>query len=58
MKHKPKNRAAAPRSSSSSTFHSRMSPSVLDTLPIGFLLLDSQLRVLSMNREAARLVGH
>jgi signal transduction histidine kinase/CheY-like chemotaxis protein/HPt (histidine-containing phosphotransfer) domain-containing protein len=34
-----------------------MSPSVLDTLPIGVLLLDSQLRVLSMNREAARLVG-
>jgi len=58
MKQKPKNRATASHSSSSSTFHSRMSPAVLDTLPIGVLLLDSQLRVLSMNREAARLVGH
>ena len=58
MKQKPINRATASHSSSSSTFHSRMSPAVLDTLPIGFLLLDSQLRVLSMNREAARLVGH
>ena len=58
MKQKPINRATASHSSSSSTSHSRMSPAVLDTLPIGFLLLDSQLRVLSMNREAARLVGH
>ncbi|THJ12756.1 MAG: response regulator [Nitrospira sp. CG24C] len=58
MKQKPINRGTASHSSSSSAFHSRMSPAVLDTLPIGFLLLDSQLRVLSMNREAARLVGH
>ncbi len=58
MKQKPINRATASHSSISSTFHSRMSPAVLDTLPIGFLLLDSQLHVLSMNREAARLVGH
>ena len=29
----------------------------LDTLPIGVLLLDSKLRILSVNAEAARLVG-
>jgi two-component system, sensor histidine kinase and response regulator len=58
MKQKPKNRAPAAHSSSSSTFHSQMSPSVLDTLPIGVLLLDSRLCILSVNREAARLLGH
>jgi two-component system, sensor histidine kinase and response regulator len=58
MKQKPKNRAPAAHSSSSSTFHSQMSPSVLDTLPIGILLLDSRVRILSVNREAARLLGH
>ena len=30
----------------------------LDTLPIGVVLLDSRLRILSVNAEAARLVGH
>jgi len=34
-----------------------MNHAALDTLPIGVLLLDSTLRILSLNAEAARLVG-
>ena len=37
--------------------HDLMNPAVLDTLPIGVVLLNSQFRILSVNAEAARLVG-
>jgi PAS domain S-box-containing protein len=35
-----------------------MNSAALDTLPIGVVLLDSRLRILSVNTEAARLLGH
>ena len=35
-----------------------MNHPALDTLPIGVVLLDSRLRILSVNAEAARLLGH
>jgi signal transduction histidine kinase/ActR/RegA family two-component response regulator len=35
-----------------------MNPAALDTLPIGVVLLDCQLRILSVNAEAARLLEH
>ncbi len=35
----------------------RVNPAVLDTLPIGVLLLDSRLHIISVNAEAARLLG-
>jgi signal transduction histidine kinase/CheY-like chemotaxis protein len=35
-----------------------MNHPALDTLPIGVVLLDSHLRILSVNAEAARLLGH
>ncbi|TKB74348.1 MAG: response regulator [Nitrospira sp.] len=35
-----------------------MSRAALDTLPIGVLLLDSRLHILSVNSEAARLLGY
>jgi signal transduction histidine kinase/CheY-like chemotaxis protein len=35
----------------------RVNPVVLDTLPIGVLLLDSRLHIISVNAEAARLLG-
>jgi PAS domain S-box-containing protein len=34
-----------------------MNPAVLDTLPIGVVLLNSQFRILCVNAEAARLMG-
>lgn len=41
----------------SSAHQSLLDRAVLDTLPIGVVLLDSRLRILSVNAEAARLVG-
>ena len=35
-----------------------MNHPAFDTLPIGVVLLDSRLRILSVNAEAARLLGH
>jgi signal transduction histidine kinase/CheY-like chemotaxis protein/HPt (histidine-containing phosphotransfer) domain-containing protein len=58
MKRPTTNRAKMSRPSTSSAHHhSLLDPAVLDTLPIGVVLLDSQLRILSVNAEAARLVG-
>ena len=42
----------------SSVPHSLMTSAALDTLPIGVVLLDSRLRILSVNTEAAHLLGH
>lgn len=58
MKPKAKIRTSASRHSQSSMPHSLMSHAALDTLPIGVVLLDSRLRILSVNAEAARLLGH
>ena len=57
MKPTAKNRARASGPSRSSVPNSLMNPAVLDTLPIGVVLLDSRLHILSVNAEAARLLG-
>ena len=58
MKQTPKNCAKISRSSRSSKPQNLLDHTALDTLPIGVLLLDSRLRILSVNAEAARLLGH
>ena len=57
MKHTPKSCAKTPRSSRLSKPHSLMNHPALDTLPIGVVLLDSRLHILSVNAEAARILG-
>ncbi len=57
MKRTAKNRVNTARSSRSLIPGNGLSPAVLDTLPIGILLLDHRLRILSVNAEAARLLG-
>jgi len=54
MKQPAKIRAKGPLSLKS---HNLLNHAALDTLPIGVVLLDSRLRILSMNAEAARLTG-
>ena len=58
MKQSPKNYAKTSDSSRSSNQSHLMNHPALDTLPIGVVLLDSRLRILSVNAEAARLLGH
>jgi len=58
MKPPAKIRARASGPSSSSKPQNFLDQATLDTLPIGVVLLDSQLRILSVNAEAARLLGH
>ncbi|NWF71981.1 MAG: response regulator [Nitrospirae bacterium] len=58
MKHASNNRVKTSRSLRSPIAQSHLNPAVLDTLPIGVLLLDSRLCIISMNAEAARLLGH
>ena len=58
MKQLPKNRAAASRVARSSMAQSQLNPATLDMLPIGVLQLDRELRIVSVNAEAARLLGH
>ena len=58
MKQSPKNGAKTSPSSRSSDPSHLMNHPALDTLPIGVVLLDSRLRILSVNAEAARLLGH
>lgn len=59
MKQSPKNCAKTSHSSRSSKSHnSLMNHPALDTLPIGVMLLDSRLRILSVNAEAARILGY
>lgn len=57
MKRTTKSRTKRSHPSTSSAHRSLLDGAVLDTLPIGVVLLDSQLRILSVNAEAARLVG-
>ena len=57
MKPTVKIRTGASRPSRSPVPHSLMSHAALDMLPIGVVLLDSRLRILSVNAEAARLLG-
>jgi two-component system sensor histidine kinase/response regulator len=57
MKPLAKIRENASRHSESPLSHSLMHPLLLDTLPIGVVQLDSQLRILSINVEATRLLG-
>src|ERR1700704_3115922 len=57
MKPIAKARAKTSRPSRSPLPHSLIHPALLDTLPIGVVLLDSRLRILSVNAEAARLLG-
>ncbi|MBI3806656.1 MAG: response regulator [Nitrospirae bacterium] len=57
MKPIAKIRAKTSRPSGSPVPHSPMHPALLDTLPIGVVRLDSRLRILSVNVEAARLLG-
>ena len=58
MKQTPKNRAKTSCSSRSSKPKNLLNHAALDTLPIGVMLIDSRLHILSMNAEAARLLGH
>ena len=58
MKQTSKNRGTTSRSARSSLAQSYLNHATLDRLPIGVLLLDSQLRIVSVNAEAARLLGH
>jgi two-component system, sensor histidine kinase and response regulator len=58
MKPIAKIRLKASRPSESPAPHSLIHPALLDTLPIGVVQLDSRLRILSVNIEAARLLGH
>ncbi|MBC7838302.1 MAG: response regulator [Nitrospiraceae bacterium] len=58
MKQSPKNGAKTSPSSRSSNPSHLMNHPALDTLPLGVVLLDSRLRILSVNAEAARLLGH
>lgn len=57
MKRTTKSRAKKAPPSPSSAHQALLDHAVLDTLPIGVVLLDSQLCILSLNAEAARLVG-
>ena len=58
MKPKTKNRTRASRPSRSPVLPSSVNHAALDMLPIGVVMLDSRLRILSVNAEAARLLGH
>ena len=58
MKSRTKIRARASGPSRSSMVQHHLTLSALDTLPIGVVLLDSRLRIVSVNAEAARLLGH
>ena len=58
MKPPTKIRIRASRPSRSSKLQNFLNHAALDRLPIGMVLLDSRLRILSVNAEAARLVGH
>src|SRR5438067_661665 len=58
MKHTSKNRETTSRSVRSSMAQHSLNTAMLDMLSIGVLLLDSQLRIVSVNAEAARLLGH
>ena len=58
MKPIAKTRAKTSRPARSPKPHSLIPPAMLDILPIGVVLLDSKLRILSVNVEAARLLGH
>src|ERR1041385_2501478 len=58
MKHTSKNRGTTSRSMGSSMARNSLNPATLDMLPIGVLLLDRELRIVSVNAEAARLLGH
>lgn len=57
MKPPTKIRAKASGPSSSSKPQNFLNQATLDTLPIGVVLLDSRLCILSVNAEAARLLG-
>jgi len=57
MKPAAKLRANEPLPSKSSKPQDLLNNAVLDTLPIGVVLLNNQLRILSVNAEAARLLG-
>ncbi len=57
MKPPAKIHAKASGPSSSSKPQNFLNQATLDTLPIGVVLLDSRLRILSVNAEAARLLG-
>ena len=58
MKPKTKNRTRASRLSRSPMPPGLENHAALDMLPIGVVMLDSRLRILSVNAEAARLLGH
>ena len=59
MKHLAAHRAKQPSPAAGPALSRGLfSPAVLDTLPIGVVRIDSRLRILSMNAEAGRLVGH
>ncbi len=57
MKQTTKNRAKTSRASKSSMPQDHLNRMALDTLSLGVVLLDGQLRILSVNSEAARLLG-
>ena len=58
MKHTTRNRVTVSRTVRSSMVQSHLNPVTLDMLPIGVLVLNSHLRIVSVNAEAARLLGH
>lgn len=58
MTHPASSPGTAPhRAPVSSASHHQLDPALLDTLPIGVVLLNRQLQILSVNAEAARLGG-
>lgn len=58
MNQSPKHDTKTSDSSRSSDPLHLMNHPAFDSLPIGVMLLDSRLRILSVNAEAARLLGH
>jgi two-component system sensor histidine kinase/response regulator len=58
MKRTAKIHARTSLPSRSSLPRNRLNHAALDTLPLGVVLLDSRLRILFVNAEAARLMGH
>jgi two-component system, sensor histidine kinase and response regulator len=58
MKQTSKNHGETSRTVKSSMVKSDPNAATLDLLPIGVLLLDRQLHIVSVNAEAARLLGH
>lgn len=58
MKQPEKIHAGASGTSKPTHSQNDLNHAILDTLPIGIVRLNSQLHIVSVNVEAARLLGH